>query len=244
MPLADGGGAVAVAAEDLRDRRRARRAVAVVAGLGGRHLAGRAHADRVVVAAGHQGLPGGRAQRRDVEPAVAQPVAGQPLGRRHLARPAVRARRAEPHVVDQHDHHVGRSGRGPDGRIGRAEVSTSWGRRGLPASGLLRSATAQELLGNRRYGTGPLCRRGRPLAIITRAWRTAGPAPGHRPAPLPGFRGSLRSHLNLRGYPPHPCVKPPLPRPPPPAPLPGFRGSLRSHLNLRPRRLRCEGRQA
>ena len=111
VPLADRRRAVAVAAEDLGDRGRARGPVAVVAGLGRRHLAGDAHADRVVVAPGHQRLPRGGAQRRDVEAAVAQPLVGQPLGRRHLARPAVRRRRAEAHVVDQHHHHVGRSGR-------------------------------------------------------------------------------------------------------------------------------------
>jgi hypothetical protein len=58
VPLADRSGAVAVAAEDLGDGGGARRAVAVVARLRGGHLAGDAHADRVVVAAGHQCLPG------------------------------------------------------------------------------------------------------------------------------------------------------------------------------------------
>ena len=58
VPLADCRRAVAVATEDLRDRRGAGRSVAVVAGLRRRHLGGHTHADRVVVAAGHQRLPG------------------------------------------------------------------------------------------------------------------------------------------------------------------------------------------
>ena len=125
VPLADRRGAVAVAAEDLRDRRGARRPVAVVAGLRRRHLAGHAHAHGVVVATGHQGLPGRRAQRRDVEPAVAQPVVGQPLRGRHLARAAVRRGRPEAHVVDEHDDHVRRPRDrldGPDRPGGRVDV--------------------------------------------------------------------------------------------------------------------------
>ena len=74
---------------------------------------------------------GGRAtgSPRTVEPAVAQPVTRQPLGGRHLARPAVRRGRAEAHVVDEHDDDVGRAATGWTGRIGRAVVSTSRGRR-------------------------------------------------------------------------------------------------------------------
>lgn len=107
VPLAEGGGAVAVAAQDLRDRGRARGPVAVVAGLRRRHLRRHAHADRVVVAAGQQRLPGRRAQGRDVEAAEAQPLVGQPLGGRHLAGAAVRRGRAEAHVVDEDEQHVG-----------------------------------------------------------------------------------------------------------------------------------------
>ena len=125
VPLADRGRAVAVAAEDLRDRRRARRSVAVVARLRRRHLARDAHPDGVVVASGHQRLPGRRAQRRDVEAAVAQPVVGEPLRGRHLARTAVRRRRPEAHVVDEHDDHVRRPRDrldGPDRPGGRVDV--------------------------------------------------------------------------------------------------------------------------
>ena len=119
VPLADRRGAVAVAAEDLRDRRRAGRPVAVVARLRCRHLAGDAHPHRVVVAAGHQRLARRGAQRRHVEPAVAQPLVGESLRGRHLARTAVRRRRPEAHVVDEHDDDVGSTGH----RLDRADRS-------------------------------------------------------------------------------------------------------------------------
>ena len=125
VPLADRRRAVAVAAEDLRDGGGAGGPVAVVARLGRRHLGRDAHPHRVVVAPGHQRLPGRRAQRRDVEAAVAQPLVRQPLGGRHLARAAVRRGRAEAHVVDEHDHDV----RGARDRLdGRGSVG-HWCRR-------------------------------------------------------------------------------------------------------------------
>ena len=115
VPLAERGGAPAVAGQHLRERRGAGRPVAGVAGLVGRHLRRHAHPHRVVVAPGHQRLAGGRAQGRDVEPAVAQAALRQALGRRHPARSAVRAARPEAHVVDDHDEHVGRARRRPGG---------------------------------------------------------------------------------------------------------------------------------
>jgi hypothetical protein len=65
----------------------------------------------VVVPPGHQRLPGRRAQRGHVELAVAQPPVAEPVRGRHLARAAVGTGGAEAHVVDQHDHHVGRTSR-------------------------------------------------------------------------------------------------------------------------------------
>ena len=144
VPLAERGGAVAVAAEDLRDRRGAGRPVAVVAGLRRRHLGGHAHPDRVVVAPGHQRLPGRRAQRRDVEPAVAQPLVGQPLRGRHLARTAVRRRGTEAHVVDEHDDHVGRARIGFD-RPDRPGRGVDGGGRARPCHGLLRRWVGEAL---------------------------------------------------------------------------------------------------
>ena len=115
VPLAERGRAPTVAAQDLCEGSGAGRPVAGVAGVAGGHLRGDTHPDRVVVAAGHQRLARGRAQRGDVEAAVPQPVVSEPFGGRELARPAVRAGRAEAHVVhDDHDH-VGSPGRGLDG---------------------------------------------------------------------------------------------------------------------------------
>ena len=198
VPLADRRRAVAVAAEDLRDRRGAGRSVAVVAGLRRRHLARDAHPDRVVVAPGHQRLPGRRAQRRHVEPAVAQPLVGQPLRGRHLARAAVRRRRPEAHVVDEHDDHVGAPSTAWTGRIGLAVVSTSSGSRvrsvpsATSASSLLvaqldpparlrrRGARRPPGPGRRpRGGTARRSRRGRGRRAPPR-WRGAGPPPTAR----------------------------------------------------------------
>ena len=115
VPLAERRCAPAVAGQHLGDRRGAGGPVAGVAGLVGRHLGGDAHADGVVVAPGHQRLPGRRAQCGDVETAVAQSALRQPLRGRHPARTAVRAAGTEAHVVDHHDEHVGRAVRRPGG---------------------------------------------------------------------------------------------------------------------------------
>ena len=186
VPLADRRRAVAVAAEDLRDRRGAGRPVAVVAGLRRRHLARDAHADRVVVAPGHQRLAGRRAQRRDVEPAVAQPLVRQPLRRRHLARSAVRRRRAEPHVVDQHDDDVRAR---PAPRCDRRGSAARWCRR-REAAGCGR---AGRLVGHWRVLLGVL------VMVNGSLWRRAG---AERNRPAHGVAGSAthrRAHALRAG---------------------------------------------
>ena len=105
--LAEGGGGEAVEPKHLGQRRHAVGPLPGLAGEGGRRLRDRAHVADVMVAAGEQRRTGRRAERRGVELVVAQPAAGQPLHRRHVDRPAEGARLAEPHVVDQHDEHVG-----------------------------------------------------------------------------------------------------------------------------------------
>ena len=74
VALAELGGRVAVELQDLRQRRLVLRPHRAVAGCRGGDLGDAAHADRVVVAAGQQSLPGRRAQRGGVEPGVAQPT--------------------------------------------------------------------------------------------------------------------------------------------------------------------------
>ena len=107
---------VAVEPQHLRERSRRLRPDRCVARCGRGDLGDRAHADRVVVAPGQQRLPRRRAQRGGVETGERQPAAGEPLGIRRAARPAEHARRAEAHVVEQHDEDVRRPRRRPDRR--------------------------------------------------------------------------------------------------------------------------------
>ena len=110
MPLAERRGAVAVVAQDPRQRRAVagqdRRVARVAAG----ELTDRAEADGVVVAARQQGRSRRRAQRGDVEPVVAQPALGQAGVVRRLDRSTERAGVAEAGVVDEHQQHVRRAG--------------------------------------------------------------------------------------------------------------------------------------
>src|SRR6059058_5557290 len=70
---------VAVQQQRLRQQRAGIGANRVVAGCRGGELGDNPHSHRVVVAAGQQGSPRRRAQRRRVEAVVLQAVAGQPL---------------------------------------------------------------------------------------------------------------------------------------------------------------------
>ena len=104
---------VAVELEGLRERRARVRPDRVVARRGRRDLGDAAHPHDVVVAAAQQRRPRRRAQRRRVEAVELQAAGGEPLRVRRRARPAERARRAEPDVVEQDDQHVRRPRRRP-----------------------------------------------------------------------------------------------------------------------------------
>ena len=67
----------------------------------------------------------GRAERRRVKPVVLQPSAASFSKRRRVARPAEGAGRAEAHVVEQDDQHVGVPAGGRSGSIGGNLVSGS-----------------------------------------------------------------------------------------------------------------------
>ena len=86
--LAEGGRAVAVHAQDLRERRHALRPDARIAGEGRRQLHDRAGIVDVVIAAGEQRDARRAAERGGVEAVVAQPVRGHLLERRHVDGPA------------------------------------------------------------------------------------------------------------------------------------------------------------
>ena len=86
VALAELRRAVPVELEDLRQRGAGVRAQRVVAGCRRGDLGDPAHADGVVVAPRQQRGAGRRAQRRRVEAGELQPVGGQALERRRLAR--------------------------------------------------------------------------------------------------------------------------------------------------------------
>ena len=115
VALAEGGGGEAVEPQDLGHRRRRVGPHRVIAGGGGGDLGDTAHAHRMVVAARQQRLAGRRAQGGGVKPVESQAAVGQALGVGRVARAAEDARRPEPGVVDHHHHHVGRTGRWPQG---------------------------------------------------------------------------------------------------------------------------------
>ncbi len=93
-------------AKDLRDRCCGRRPHRGVPRVCSRDLGDRAHANRVVIAAGHQRRSGRRAHRRRVEAGVAESASGEPIGGGHLTRPTEGRGCPESHVVDQHDEDV------------------------------------------------------------------------------------------------------------------------------------------
>ena len=122
--LPEGGGRVAVVPQHLRQRGHALGTLPGVSREGRRGLRDRAHVVHVMVAAGEQRGPRGRAKRRGVEIVVPQPLPCQSIHGRHVDGSAERAGLAEPHVVDEDDEHVRGAGR-------RLDLE-SWGRRCVP----------------------------------------------------------------------------------------------------------------
>ena len=106
VPLPDRRRAVAVVPQDPRQRRAVPRQQRGVAREPSRELADRPEADRVVVPPGQQRRAGGGAQRRDVEPVVAQPSLRDTCVVRRLDRAAEGARVPEPGVVDEDQQDV------------------------------------------------------------------------------------------------------------------------------------------
>ena len=113
VALAELRGRISVELERQRQRRlRVGQHRALARGRG-RDFRDAAHADRVMVAAGQQGLPRRRAQRRRVEARVLQSALRELLEVRRLARTAEHAGRAVADVIDENDQHVGRALRRP-----------------------------------------------------------------------------------------------------------------------------------
>ena len=108
VPLAEGGRAIAVVAQDARQRSAVARQRGGVAGVATRELAHGAEADRVAVAAGEQRRARRRADGRDMEAVVADAAVGHARVVRRLDRAAEGARVAEAGVVDEHEQDVRR----------------------------------------------------------------------------------------------------------------------------------------
>ena len=104
---------VAIEFEGHRERRLVLRQHRRVAGRRGRDLADAAHVHRVVIAAGQQRLACRRAQRRRVKAVELEAVLGEALGGWRVDGAAERTRGGKPHVVEEHDEHVGRRLRRP-----------------------------------------------------------------------------------------------------------------------------------
>ncbi len=104
VPLPDGEGAVPGVPQNPRQGGRRSGDAPVVARKSGWDVGQEAHPHGVVVASGEERGPGGRAQRRDVEPVVAQPLRGEPIdGRGRQIRPEAAELREAEVVEDHHD---------------------------------------------------------------------------------------------------------------------------------------------
>ena len=108
VPLAEGGGLVAVGAQHLREGGRGPRDHPGVAVPVHRALGDRAGADALMIAAGQERRARGRADRRRVEGVVADALARDARERWRVDRPAVGVGQAEADVVQHDDEDVGR----------------------------------------------------------------------------------------------------------------------------------------
>ena len=105
--FAEHRGTVAVQPQDFGQRCDGLGTHAVHAGKRRAHLGHAAHVRAVRVAAGEQGHPRRRADRRGVHVGVAQAAFGEALEGRHVDRPAKASRVAEPEIVHQDEDDVG-----------------------------------------------------------------------------------------------------------------------------------------
>ena len=139
VPLAEGRGAVPVVLEDPRQRRAVAWKGRGIAGEPTGELADRTEPDGVVVPPSQQRRPRWRAERRDMEPVVAQPALGHARVVGRLDRPAEGARVAVARIVDEDQQHVRRPlgrRRMPDEvpvRLGTVEGPVGHPRERLPA---------------------------------------------------------------------------------------------------------------
>ena len=187
VALTELGRRIAVEQQRLRQRRAGIGPNRAVSGRRGGELGDDAHAHGVMVAPGQQGGPRRRAQGRRVEAVVLQAAPCQPLGRRHRARPAERARRGEADIVEQDDEHIGGAGRGKqrlDRGKRRVRVLGVEGKRSLERPVRDRQDVALDLVGGTAHRACSSADDGSPiLQARPRASEGAGtiPAEGSHP---------------------------------------------------------------
>ena len=109
VPLAERRGAVAVVAQDPRERNAVVRNERRIAREPGRELADRTEANRVAVAPGEKRRTRGRAERRDVEAVIPHPSLRDPRVVRRVDRTTEGSGISEARVVDQDQQDVRRA---------------------------------------------------------------------------------------------------------------------------------------
>ena len=119
VPLAEPRGRVTVPLQRANERGTVLRHVRGVAGERAGELADRPEADAVVIAAGQQCSPSGRADRGDMEAVICKALLGDPRHGRRRSRPAERGRVPKARVVEQHQQHVRRTFRRPGRHVDR-----------------------------------------------------------------------------------------------------------------------------
>ena len=112
MPLAHGPGGVPVVAEHLGEEAGVLVDAPVEPGEAGGVVGDAAHAGGVMVAPGEQAGPRGRAHRRGVEAAIAQPSISQTIEVRRVDVGTEASDLGETDIVEHHEHDVGRAGFG------------------------------------------------------------------------------------------------------------------------------------
>ena len=148
MAFAELGRGIAIQLEQLGQRRAAVGPQGVVARRRGGHLGDRPKSHRVVVAAGEQGRPGGRAQGGGVKAVVLEALGGQPLGGGGVHGAAEGGGGAETDVIKQHNQHVGGAGGGAQG-LNRRVV-------GVWILGIKSGKPLLLPVGNRKHGAGQI----------------------------------------------------------------------------------------
>ncbi len=117
VPFAECGGAVSVVTQRLCEVFGIVGSHPEVAGEAGRHFHDRTYVHVVMVPSRKQGGPGRRTESGRVEAVETQAIAGQPIERRSLDCTSKGSCGSESDVIDQHDHNIGGTLGGFNGKV-------------------------------------------------------------------------------------------------------------------------------